>query len=252
MKYIVKDDRYDNPGIIRYLLNQTNIVHRLRMLDASQEKIRNIRNHIENAKFDAYDRQKTFNYIKEIDAVIDDLTREILFVIFKDEMGSDACDKVLSILNDDLMDNVSFLQKMLKNGSIIDVGRQLQQAYDEGNRILGEISERRLTSLVMEMITTEKEEEEKEELREILSCVMKDVVSDKPDDAAMMSTLLESEAIRTWLAVFAGAEDQEQRRQARRVLAGIIRETEGAEKLGQRLIPNLGNKFSWIFLFQDN
>ena len=51
----------------------------------------------------------------------------------------------------------------------------------------------------------------------------------------MISTLLNSEDIRSWLTVLAGAEDQEQRRQARRVLAEIIMGTEGAEKLGQRL-----------------
>ena len=52
------------------------------------------------------------------------------------------------------------------------------------------------------------------------------VVSDESDDPDMISTLLQSEAIRTCLTVFAAAEDQEQRRQARRVLAEIIRDTE--------------------------
>ena len=150
-------------------------------------------------------------------------------------------DKVSEELGADLADNVAFLQKILKNGEIMNVGRQLQQEYDEGDEILAEISERRLASLVMEMITTEKEEKEMEELREIFDRVMKDVVNDESDDPDMISTLLQSEAIRTWLTVFAAAEDQEQRRQARRVLAEIIRDTEGAHRLGQRLVSKLSS-----------
>ena len=121
-----------------------------------------------------------------------------------------------------------------------------------GDKILAEISERRLASLVMEMITTENEEKEKEDLREILSCVMKDIVSDESDDPDMISTLLQSEAIRTCLTVFAAAEDQEQRRQARRVLDEIIRDTEGAHRLGQRLVWKLSSDSLCNLIIKDD
>ena len=94
-------------------------------------------------------------------------------------------------------------------------------------------------------------EKEKEELREIFDRVMKDVVNDESDDPDMISTLLQSEAIRTWLTVFAAAEDQEQRRQARRVLAEIIRDTEGAHRLGQRLVSKISSYSLCILIIQD-
>ena len=82
--------------------------------------------------------------------------------------------------------------------------------------------------------------------------MMKDIVSDESDDPDMISTLLQSEAIRTWLRVFAAAEDQEQRRQARRVLAEIIRDTEGAHRLGQRLVSKLSSDSLCILIIQDD
>ena len=48
------------------------------------------------------------------------------------------------------------------------------------------------------------------------------------------------------------AEDQEQRRQARRVLAEIIRDTEGAHRLGQRLVWKLSMDSLCILIIQDN
>ena len=99
---------------------------------------------------------------------------DILSIIMSDEMGADAWDKTLDVLGDDLADNVAFLQKILKNEEIIKVGRELQQKLDEGNIILAEISERRLASLVMEMITADKNEE----LRGVWDYVMKDIELD--------------------------------------------------------------------------
>ena len=86
-----------------------------------------------------------------------------------------------------------------------------------------------------EKLFYEKETDEQFLLRQKLKILLKEMLNDENySDPAMTSTLLNSEDIRTWLTVFGAAEDEEQRGQARRALAGVIRDTQGAERLRQR------------------
>ena len=99
------------------------------------------------------------------------------------------------------------------------------------NRIVAEETERLLVSQVVGMIEMEKE---KEELREVLEPVLKEIVEYEYEDAEMTRLLLNKVDIRAGLRVFEAAEDDKEKQQAREDLCGIIRDTEGAETLAQR------------------
>ena len=92
------------------------------------------------------------------------------------------------------------------------------------------------SSKLENLINTLLDEYEEERLTKILESFLKDILNDETySDPAMTSTLLNSQDIRTWVTVFAAAEDQEQRRQARKVLTWLIMDTYGVDILKQRL-----------------
>ena len=162
------------------------------------------------------------------------LLDKIYGILVQELMGPYAWDIIRRILEENMMDNVSFMRKLLRNVVILNTGRKLQTEYEEGNRIVAEETERLLVSQVVGMIEMEKEEEEKEELREVLESVLKEIVEYEYEDADMTRLLLNKEDIRAGLKVFEAAEDDKEKQQAREDLCGIIRDTEGAETLAQR------------------
>ena len=89
------------------------------------------------------------------------LLNKIYGILVQELMGPYAWDLFRRILEENMMDKVVFVMKLLKNSAILDTGRKLPTKHEEGNRIVAEETERLLVSQVVGMIEMEKEEEEK-------------------------------------------------------------------------------------------